>query len=68
MRRYYYELLDSNYNDLDAFIPDGSNKKTAINHAKRWMRAKEIKEAQLSVNSMRTGNLLEIIDININEE
>ena len=47
MRRYWFELLDDSYNDLGAFIPDGSNK-------------------QLSINSMRTGNILDIIDIEIN--
>lgn len=31
MRRYYFELTDGNYDDLDAFIPDGSSKQAAIN-------------------------------------
>lgn len=34
MRRYYFELLDENYNDLGASIPDGSSKQAAINKAK----------------------------------
>ena len=37
MKRYYFELLDDDYNDLGALIPDGSSKKTAVNRAKRWM-------------------------------
>ncbi len=65
MRRYYYELMDSRYNDLGASIPDGSNKTTAINHAKRWMRENGIATAQLAVNSMRTSNLLDVIDIEL---
>jgi len=65
MKRYYFQLLDDNYNDLGAFIPDGSHKSTAINRAKRWMQENGIKEAQLSVNSMRTDNIIEIIAISL---
>lgn len=65
MKRYYFELLDSDYNDLSALIPDGSSKQSAINRAKRWMVANGIKSAQLSVNSMITDNILQIIDIEI---
>ncbi|MDC7147989.1 MULTISPECIES: hypothetical protein [Parabacteroides] len=65
MKRYYFELLDSDYNDLGALISDGSNKQTAINKAKKWMGANGIKSAQLSVNSMITDNILQIIDIEI---
>ena len=57
MKRYYFQLLDEQYNDLGAFIPDGSNK--------RWMQENEIKHAQLSVNSMITDNVLDIIDIEV---
>lgn len=67
MRRYYFELLDENYNDLGASIPDGSSKQAAINKAKKRMRENGIKYAQLSVNSMITGNLLQCIDIEIND-
>lgn len=67
MRRYYFELLDENYNDLGASIPDGSSKQAAINKAKKWMRENGIKYAQLSVNSMITDNLLQCIDIEIND-
>lgn len=67
MKRYYFELLDANYNDLGAAIPDGSNKQTAINHAKKWMRENGVKCAQLSVNSMATNNLLGCIDIELND-
>ena len=65
MKRYYFELLDSDYNDLGALIPDGSSMQSAINRAKRWMVANGIKSAQLSVNSMITDNILQIIDIEI---
>lgn len=65
MKRYYFQLLDEQYNDLGTFIPDGSNKQSAINRAKRWMQENEIKHAQLSVNSMITDNVLDIIDIEV---
>lgn len=65
MRRYYFELLDENNNDLGAMIPDGSDKRAAINKARRWMNDNGIKKAVLSVNSMRTGNLLDAIDIEL---
>lgn len=65
MKRYYFQLLNKSYDDLGALIPDGSNKQTAINRAKRWMNENRVKYAQLSVNSMRTDNLLEIIEIEL---
>lgn len=65
MRRYYFELLDNEYNDLGACIPDGSNKQAAINRARQWMRDNGVASAQLSVNSMRTSNLLDVIDIEL---
>lgn len=65
MKRYYFELLDAEYNDLGAFIPDGSNKQTAERRAARWMRENGVKSAKLSVNSLRTSNLLEVIDIQL---
>ncbi len=65
MKRYYFQLLDEEYNDLGAFIPDGSHKSTAINRAKRWMQENGVKEAQLSVNSMLTDNVIEIIAITL---
>lgn len=65
MKRYYFQLLNESYDDLGALIPDGSNKQTAINRAKRWMNENRVKYAQLSVNSMRTDNLLEIIEIEL---
>lgn len=67
MKRYYFELLDENYKDLGASIPDGSSKQAAVNKAKKWMRENGIKYAQLSVNSMITDNLLRCIDIEIND-
>lgn len=65
MRAYWFELLDEDYNDLGIFIKDGSNKKVAINAAKREMRERGIKTANLSVNSMRTSDLLDVISIEI---
>ncbi len=63
MKRYYFQLLNESYDDLGALIPDGSSKQTAINRAKRWMKENGVKYAQLSVNSMRTDNILDIIEI-----
>lgn len=66
MRRYYFELTDEHYNDLGAFIPDGSDKQAAINKARQWMKDNGIAKAMLSVNSMKTDNLLDVIDIELN--
>ncbi|WP_304649958.1 hypothetical protein [uncultured Bacteroides sp.] len=66
MKRYYFELTDEHYNDLGAFIPDGSNKQAAINKARQWMKDNGVTKAMLAVNSMRTGNLLDVIDIELN--
>ena len=63
MKRYYFQLRNESYDDLGALIPDGSSKQTAINRAKRWMKENGVKYAQLSVNSMRTDNILDIIEI-----
>lgn len=65
MKRYYFELTDEHYNDLGAFIPDGSNKQAAINKARQWMKDNGVTKAMLAVNSMRTGNLLDVIDIEL---
>ena len=65
MRRYWFELTDERYNDLGAAIPDGSNKQAAINKARQWMRDNGIKVANLAINSMRTDNLLEVIEIEV---
>ena len=65
MRAYWFELLDEDYNDLDIAINDGNSKRAAINEAKRKMRAYGVKNAKLSVNSMRTSDLLDIISIEI---
>lgn len=63
--RYYFELTDDHYNDLGAFIPDGNSKHTAINRAKKWMKENGVRKAVLAVNSMRTDNLLDVIDIEV---
>lgn len=65
MKRYYFVLMDADYNDLGVLIPDGSNKQTAVNRAKRWMQDNGVKTAQLQVNSMITDNILEFIDIEL---
>ncbi len=65
MRRYWFELTDERYNDLGAAIPDGSNKQAAINKARQWMRDNGIKVANLAINSMRTDNLLDVIEIEV---
>ena len=65
MKRYWFALMNDSYEDLGVSIPDGSSKTTAVNRAKRWMQENGVKYAQLQVNSMRTNNLLEFIDINL---
>lgn len=50
---------------MGAAIPDGSNKQAAINKARQWMKDNGIKRAVLSINSMRTDNLLDVIDIEL---
>jgi hypothetical protein len=65
MKWYYYELLNAQYDDLGACIPDGWHKSTAINQAKAWMRENGVRHANLSVNSMRTSNILDIIEITL---
>ena len=56
MKRYYYELMDEDYNS-----PDGRIKARAIAQAKRAMRDLGIRRALLAVNSIRTSNILDII-------
>lgn len=65
MKRYYFQLLNESYDDLGALIPDGNSKQAAVNRAKRWMKENGVKYAQLSVNSMKTDNILEIIEIEL---
>nr|DAF37082.1 MAG TPA: hypothetical protein [Bacteriophage sp.]DAR64378.1 MAG TPA: hypothetical protein [Caudoviricetes sp.] len=66
MKRYWFELTDERYNDLGAAIPDGSNKQAAINKARQWMRDNSVAKAMLAVNSMRTDNLIDVINIELN--
>lgn len=63
---YWFELTDERYNDLGAAIPDGSNKQAAINKARQWMRDNNVAKAMLAVNSMRTDNLIDVINIELN--
>lgn len=66
MKAYYFELVRcDNYEDLGAFIPDGSNKKSAENKARKWMKEHNVNEADLVVNSLRTNNILDIITISL---
>lgn len=66
MRRYWFGLEDEHHNDLGAAIPDGSNKQAAINKSRQWMKDNGIAKAVLTINSMRTGDLLDVIDIELN--
>lgn len=52
MKRYWFQLLTSNYDELNVCIPDGSSKISATNLAKRWMKQNNINSAILAVNSM----------------
>nr|UVN01227.1 MAG: hypothetical protein [Bacteriophage sp.] len=65
MKRYYYELLDEDYNSYEAAIPDGRIKSRAIAQAKRAMKDLGIKRALLEVNSMRTSDILDIIPVEL---
>ena len=56
MKRYCFELT---------FIPDGYNKEVAVRQAKKWMAENSIVLATLVVSSLRTSNVLDVIDINI---
>lgn len=66
MRRYWFELTDEHYNDFGAAIPDGSNKQGAISRARQWMKDNGIEKAVLAINSMRTNNIIDLIEIEIN--
>lgn len=65
MSRYFFELMDDNDMPLEAFIPDGSSKEAAVRKSKNWMQANGVSHAQLAVNSLRTSNVLDILEINI---
>lgn len=65
MKRYYYELMDEDYNSYEAAIPDGRIKARAIAQAKRAMRNLGIRRALLAVNSMMTSNILDIITVEL---
>ena len=65
MKRYYYELMDEDYNSYEVFIPDGRIKARAIAQAKRAMRDLGIRKALLEVNSMRTSDILDIIPVEL---
>ena len=65
MKRYWFQLLTENYDELGAMIPDGSSKATAVKRAKRWMEQQGIDCAVLAVNSMMTSNILDMIQIEL---
>ncbi len=68
MKRYYYELMDEDYNSYEAAIPDGRIKARAIAQAKRAMRDLGGGYGRLywgGVNSMRTSNILDIITVEL---
>lgn len=65
MKRYWFQLLTSDYDELDACVPDGSSKISATNLAKRWMKQNNINCAILAVNSMVTSNILDMIHIEL---
>lgn len=50
---------------MGAALPDGSNRQAGINRDRQWMKDNGVRKAVLTVNSMRTDNLLEVIDIEI---
>lgn len=67
MKRYYYELMDEDYNSYEAAIPDGRIKARAIAQAKRAMRdlGGDTEGSTGGVNSMRTSNILDIITVEL---
>ena len=65
MTRYYFHLTDEHYREYDAFIPDGNSKKKAVTISKKWMADNNITHAHLDVNSFVTGNLLDVIEIEL---
>lgn len=65
MKRYWFELLTESYDSLDAMIPDGSNKASAVNRAKQWMKQNGVNCTGLVVNSMITSNILGMIQIEL---
>ena len=58
MKRYWFQLLTSNYDELNVCIPDGSSKISATNLAKRWMKQNNINSAILAVNRDRKSTRL----------
>lgn len=65
MKRYYYELMDEDYNSYEAAIPDGRIKARAIAQTKRAMKDLGIRRALLVVNSLTTSNILGIITVEL---
>lgn len=62
--KYWFELLKTDYEPTEAFIPDGTVAK-AKKYAISYMKDNHIEEAILTRNSMSTSDLLECIDLKI---
>lgn len=58
MKLYYYELMDEDYNSYDGRIK-------TIAQAKRAMKDLGIERALLVVNSMRTSEILDTVELDI---
>ena len=43
-KRYYYQLLDDNYDEYNLYLPDGIDRRTAKKMAKEFMKKNDIKE------------------------
>ena len=65
MKRYYFELIGINYEDLGIAIPDGWHKSPAIKYAKEWMKENGIQNATLIVNSLKTDDVKDVIDLEV---
>lgn len=62
--KYWFELLKTDYEPTECFIPDGTVAK-AKKYAISYMKDNHIEEAILTRNSMSTSDLLECIDLKI---
>lgn len=60
MKRYYYELMDEDYNSYEAAINQGYCSSKTSNEGLGGIR-----RALLVVNSMRTSNILDIITVEL---
>lgn len=65
MKRYYFNVLREDYSVIESIsIPDGSSKLSAYRLAQRLIKLAKITDAcYLEVNSMKTSNLLDLIEL-----